>query len=214
MVAWKKPLKKGKSPRRGRDFFAVHPRFGRIATMSEIILYPTETIYALGVNAFDSEAWKALCALKNRNVTQSSSWLVRSISDIEEWAVVTKEAQALIEEHLPGPLTLVLKAKNTVPTHAQAADGTVSFRISSDPVAVLLIRDYMSKHEVPLTCTSANVHGLETGATVREILTQFSESANKITKIVDDGVRRSEASTIVRCLGTTVEILRHGAVHL
>ncbi|HEY0964274.1 MAG TPA: L-threonylcarbamoyladenylate synthase [Candidatus Paceibacterota bacterium] len=182
--------------------------------MSEIILYPTETIYALGVNPFDEEAWSALCELKSREETQSASWLVRNAADIETWGVVTPAARQLIQRYLPGPLTLVLTAKDTVPKHAQAKDGTVSFRISDDEVAALLIRDYMSKHEVPLTCTSANVHGMEPEASVRDILAQFGERAKMITKIVDDGPRNGEASTIVRCVGDATEVLRQGAIVL
>lgn len=182
--------------------------------MSEIILYPTETIYALGVNAFDVEAWEALCALKQREATQRASWLVRTIADIEEWAIIPESARPIMDEHLPGPLTMVLAAKDSVPKEAQALDGTVSFRISSDPVAELLIRDYMSKHEVPLTCTSANIHGQPTEAKVRDILAQFGEEAKRISKIVDDGPRRDTASTIIRCVDNSIEILRQGSVYI
>ncbi len=182
--------------------------------MSEIILYPTETIYALGVNAFDTDAWEALCTLKQRDPAQRASWLVRSISDIEEWAIIPDSARPIMAEHLPGPLTVVLAAKDSVPKAVQASDGTVSFRISSDPVAELLIRDYMSKHEVPLTCTSANIHGQLTEAKVRDILAQFGESAGMITKIVDDGPRRDTASTIIRCVGDSIEVLRQGSIYI
>jgi tRNA threonylcarbamoyl adenosine modification protein (Sua5/YciO/YrdC/YwlC family) len=183
--------------------------------MSEIFLYPTETIYGLGVNAFDKKAWSDLCVLKGRDEAQTASWLVRDMIDVERLAVVTDNARVLAKRYLPGPLTLVLQARKTVPEHCLAADGTVSFRISSDPLAQQLIAEYMRKSGgVPLTCTSANVHGAPTPSMVEEILRQFGERSEMVTKVIDGGVRIGTPSTIVRCVGEWVEVLRQGAVTL
>lgn len=183
--------------------------------MKELLLYPTETVYGLGVSAFDQVAWQQLCALKGRSVEQTASWLVRSISDIERLSVVTDSAKRLIDQYLPGPLTLVLQASPNIPTYAKAKDGTVSFRISSDPVAQQLIADYMEKNGgVPLTCTSANVHGAPTEATVEKILEQFGTRIDLITEVIDGGARCGESSTVVRCVGDTVEVLRQGSLVL
>jgi len=182
--------------------------------MSEIILYPTETIYALGVNPFDRTAWHALCELKGRIGEQTASWLVRSVEDIEQYAEITPQARALIDKHLPGPLTIVLKAKASVPKNVQALNGTVSFRISSDKLAQEIIARYMKKYHAPLTCTSANPHGQPTRATPQEIVTQFGERASMISEIFDDGPRHQPASTIVRCVGDSMTILRQGSTVL
>jgi L-threonylcarbamoyladenylate synthase len=187
--------------------------FGILQAMSEIILYPTETIYGLGVNAFDEEAWAKLCVLKGRSESQTASWLVRSIADIERLAEVTEEARQLMEKYLPGPLTVVLKARDNVPLQCRAADGTVSFRISSDPIAQRIITKYMEgSGGVPLTCTSANVHGQPTMSTPEEILEQFGERQHLITEVIDDGVRNGLASTVVRCAEGVIEVLRSGTI--
>lgn len=180
--------------------------------MSEIILYPTETVYALGVNPFDKSAWHALCALKGRSDEQAMSWLVRNTSDIESYAVVTPRAKEIIETHLPGPLTIVLKAKSHVPKVAQALDGTVSFRISSDAKAQHLIEGYMLHNNSPLTCTSANLHGQPTLSTTKEIIEQFGKKADVITQIIDDGPREQKPSTIVRVVDDVVTVLRQGPI--
>ena len=109
--------------------------------MSEIILYPTETIYALGVNVFDAEAWNQLCELKGRRVGQSASWLVRSVSDIERYAEVTDKARVLMEKYLPGPLTVVLRAES-VDSPVVSGDDTIGFRISPDLVAQKVVAEY------------------------------------------------------------------------
>lgn len=180
--------------------------------MSEIILYPTETVYGLGVNAFDTGAWQQLCILKGRDAAQTASWLVRSVADIERLAVLTPAARQLAEQYLPGPLTLVLEAKETVPVYCRAADGTVSFRISSDSLAQALIVEFMEKYGAPLTCTSANVHGEPSEKTAEQILKQFGERAEMITQVVDGGVRDGQPSTVVRCVGEEVEVLRQGSI--
>lgn len=182
--------------------------------MPEIILYPTETIYALGVNPFDIEAMNALYKLKDRHGAQSCSWLVRSVEDIEKYAVITPKARTLIEKCLPGPLTIILEAKSVVPKHSRALDGTVSFRISADEKARDLIAGYMKKHDAPLTCTSANVHGEPTEETPRKIIAQFGKKADRITKIIDDGPRHAKASTIVRTVGDEITILRQGEIEV
>lgn len=183
--------------------------------MSEIILYPTETVYGLGVNAFSKEAWQQLCILKGRSATQTASWLVRNTADIDRLGVVTPQAKILINQYLPGPLTLVLQASDLVPKYCKAEDDTVSFRLSSDPAAQHLIEVYMEKSGgVPLTCTSANVHGKPTLPTVPGILEQFADRSKMITSVIDGGVRKGRSSTVVRCVGEEVVVLRQGEIKI
>ena len=178
----------------------------------EIILYPTETVYTLGVNPFDEEALSALYELKQKNDSLTMSWLVRNIKDIEKYANVTPTAREIISLYLPGPLTIALEAKSTVPEHLRAEDGTISFRISSDKKAQQLIAEYMKEHGVPLTCTSANIYGHKTHKEVLEIIEQFGGAAKMITKVIDDGPRTEEPSTVVRVIGLSVTVLREGQI--
>lgn len=180
--------------------------------MIEIILYPTETIYALGVKAYDVKSREALYALKQRDYTQTSSALVRSVEDIEKYAIISETARVLIDKFLPGPLTIVLPAKETVPVSFRDTEGMTSFRISPDPVARKVVADFMEMHNAPLTCTSANLHGLRTAETVPEIMDQFGELSRLITKFFDDGPRSGKPSTVVSVRGEEVTILREGAI--
>jgi L-threonylcarbamoyladenylate synthase len=120
-----------------------------------MILYPTETLYALGVNALDPAELALLYEIKGRDASKVASWLVRDIADIERWGVVSEKAEKIINRFLPGPLTLVLQTQSEVPRECVASDGTIGFRISSDPIAQSIIMAYMEEHEAPLTCTSA-----------------------------------------------------------
>lgn len=180
--------------------------------MTDIILYPTETLYALGVNALDSKALSDLYALKGRDVHKASSWLVRDVSDIERYAVLGEKGAKIAEQFLPGGLTLVLQTKEDISRLVVAEDGTIGFRISSDPVAQNLINAYMEENDAPLTCTSANTSGSPVFPTVGEILQQFGKKANKITQVIDDGPRKGLASTVVRVLEDRVTVLREGEI--
>ena len=126
-----------------------------------MIIYPTETIYGLGVNALDEVDMVELFAMKGRPDGKGVSWLVRDIHDIERYAKVSDTARNIIEKYLPGPVTVVLPAGDEVARHPNVVDGCLSFRISSDKVAQKLITDFMAEHNAPLTCTSANVSGIK-----------------------------------------------------
>jgi len=177
-----------------------------------MILYPTETLYALGANALDYGELSSLYALKERERTKAASWLVRNIEDIKKYAEVPPLALAIASKYLPGSLTLVLKVRVDISDDVVAEDRTIGFRITSDPVAQELIETYMEKNNAPLTCTSANVSGAPTLQTVGEILQQFGQSARRITKVIDDGPRKGLASTVVRVIGNTMTVLREGEI--
>ncbi len=177
-----------------------------------MILYPTETLYALGVNALDEAECQKLFELKERESGKASSWLVRTIEDIERYGVLTETAAKIAERFLPGQLTLILEAKDTVPEFRKGEENEVSFRISADPMAQKTIEDFMAEHEAPLTCTSANVSGSPTLSTPGEILQQFGPRAHLIDTIIDDGPRKGLASTVVRVIGNEFTVLREGEV--
>lgn len=177
-----------------------------------MILYPTETLYALGANALDTQELNVLFTLKERDRNKAASWLVRSLDDIARYAELPPYAVRIAEHFLPGSLTLVLKAKLHMSDEFVAKDRTIGFRISSDPHAQTLITSFMDEYDAPLTCTSANVSGAPTLPTVGEILQQFGSRAHLISKVIDDGPRKGLASTIVRVVDEEFTILREGEI--
>lgn len=179
-----------------------------------MILYPTETLYGLGVNPFDALALKKLFELKGR-VDPKVSWLVRNIEDIAHFAELAEPARRVAEKFMPGPITLVLPAKDTVPARLQSDFGTVGFRISSDPLAQALIERYYQENNAPLTCTSANISSLEPAKTPETIIKQFKDNRPDFTgfaEVIDGGPRGETASTVVGMLPTGVTVFREGAI--
>lgn len=175
-------------------------------------LYPTETVYGLGSNVFDAHAMLDLYVLKGRSFDKQVSWLVRDLADIERYAEIEEKAVKIAERFLPGPLTLILPLKAEIIKEHNLDIKTVGFRISSDSYAQKLIADFMSEHNAPLTCTSANVSGMPTLASPEEILAQFNERAHTIDTIIDGGKREGVASTVVSVIDGNVQIIREGAI--
>lgn len=186
--------------------------------MPAITLYPTDTVYGLGVDATDAEAVRALIQLKGRPDGKPISIIVLDMAMAGEYAVVTPLAERLAKKFLPGKLSIVLTAKDNLPTELTGGTGTVAIRIPDHPAPARLVRE-LGK---PITATSANVAGMPTERTVARILAQFGEKAAMISTrmIRSDGyhsgleieIPESLPSTLVDARTDTPRILREGAI--
>ena len=174
-----------------------------------IILYPTDTVYGLGVDATDVHAVRDLIALKGREIGKPISIAVADMLMAAQYAVVTPLARQLADKFLPGPLTLVLDARDTLPTELTAGTGTIGIRIIDHEVPRRLIKELSA----PITATSANKAGMPTMLNVSQILDQFRERADLITRVIDVGpLSASLPSTVVDVRGEVPIILREGAI--
>ena len=173
-----------------------------------IVLYPTDTLYGLAVDVRNEEALKKLYELKGRDEGKFISAIMANSAVVEQYAVVTPEARTLMERHLPGPLTIVVRTKDTYPAYL-AHDGTVGVRIPNDPFCLALAHSF----GYPFTTTSANISGMQTQSTVDAILEQFGERAHMIDLVVDDGIREGGLpSTVVRVVEGPPEVVREGVL--
>jgi L-threonylcarbamoyladenylate synthase len=177
-----------------------------------VYLYPTDTVFGLGVDATDERAVRELKELKGRPEGKPISIIVSSLEMLEEYAEISPLARKLIERYWPGKLTLVLKVKRGVvlPYAITGDTDTVGVRMPDNEIALGLVR----KIGKPLTTTSANVAGEPTLSTVPEILAQFGE---KVTHIVhEEGwpktLPESLPSTVIDATGGELLVLREGAI--
>ena len=171
-----------------------------------VVAFPTETFYGLGAAALDRAASRRIFELKGRPETKPVLLLVGSIAMAESVGEVSARARALMARHWPGALTLVLRARPSVPEEVTAGTGTVGVRLSPHPVA----RGLVGALGAPVTAPSANPSGLEPPTTASAVLAYFRDA---IDLVLDGGpTAGGEPSTI---LDTTVEpprVLRQGAV--
>lgn len=163
-----------------------------------IVLYPTDTLYGLAVDAFNPSALARLRALKGRETKKPVSIVLHSIDALDDYVVWNGRARELAEKHLPGALTLVLPAKNDVPSEIQLV-GYVGVRVPDDAFSLLLAESFGRA----FTATSANLSGLTTKKTAHGILAQFGPRMEEIDLVIDAG-------EIVGGVGSTVVTFREG----
>lgn len=175
---------------------------------NDIALYPTDTLYGLGVDATNSEMIQKLKDLKGRGDEKHISIAVSGIEMLERYAEITPLAEKLIEKFLPGKLTIVLKPKD-LPLELGTEGVEVGVRIPAHEKTLELIR----KFGKPITATSANISGMPVEKTPEKILKQLGNKASEITQIIDEEeLSPSEPSTVVDARGEEPIIIREGAI--
>lgn len=170
-----------------------------------LVVYPTETFYALGANALNKKAVEEIFRVKKRPLSKpipiiiaDKSWLKDLVIEVPEVAI------HLIKKYWPGPLTIVFRASNKLPSNLTGGTGKIGIRVCSHPLAQRLV----SLVKVPITATSANISGEPPPNSIESI------SLNGID-IIDGGpVLGRVPSTIIDVTSTPPVILRQGAIKI
>ena len=172
-----------------------------------IVIFPTETVYGIGVNGLDEKAIKKLYEVKQRPLNKPISLLVSNMDMIKKVAKdITKLEYLLIEKFFPGPFTIILKKKDIVPDVLTANSNTVGVRMPANKIALELI-EYSG---VPIATPSANISGQPSGTNLKDIIKDFN---GKVDYFINGG--QSEiglASTIVQVIDGVPHILRQGSI--
>lgn len=129
-----------------------------------IVIYPTDTIYGLGGDAFSEEAILKVYEAKKRPLSNPISIAVCSVDMTHGVARVDEYAARFIDHFLPGPVTVVLPARNSVPEILTGGAGFIGIRFPAHPLALELI----SLLDSPITATSANLSGAKDPVTPEE----------------------------------------------
>ncbi len=170
----------------------------------ELILYPTDTLYALGADIFNETAIKKVFKVKQRPYSIPLPVAVASIEQIESIAWMNEQSWTISRRFLPGKLTIILKKKPNVPALVTSGSDSIAIRVPHHPIAFELLTRFG-----PLTVTSANLHQMETKSLVSEILQQLKTS---IPVCINDGRKQAVASTIIDLSGNTPRVVREGSI--
>ncbi|MBL1074885.1 threonylcarbamoyl-AMP synthase [Nocardia sp. 2] len=173
---------------------------GRLAVI------PTDTLYGIAADAFDSQAVAALLAAKRRGRDMPVPVLVGSWNTIDGLVFsVRPQARELIRAFWPGALSLVVQQAPSLAWDLGDARGTVMLRMPLHPVALELLREVG-----PLAVSSANVSGQPPATTVDEAKAQLGD----LVSVYLDGGKADHglASTIVDLTSDVPRILREGAI--
>ena len=172
-----------------------------------VIAYPTDTVYGLGAGAFLTDAVKRIFKVKERPLNMPLPLLLAGVNQIDALTeTISTEARLLIDAFLPGALTLVLPAAESVPVIITAGGNTVAVRIPAHPVPLALIEGLGT----PIVGTSANLSGQSSVLTADDVRMQIGD---KIDFIIDGGkCPGGKESTVVDVTGENPVVLRAGAI--
>ena len=180
----------------------------KIFRRGQTVVYPTETLYALGVNALDKLAVSRLREIKNRPKEKVFPVIVSDIRQAEEFFVFSNLERLVVGRFWPGPLSLVLLSKSRSLTKALGSR-FVAVRVSFNPIARKLTELMGS----PLVSTSANLSGRQGCFSITCVERQFKGRPLKPYGFINVGkLRRSYPSTVVMFKGGKVQIIRPGVV--
>ena len=166
-----------------------------------IVVYPTETAYGIAADALNPEAVEKVFEAKERPRDKGLTVIVDSLETAEKYAELTGAERKVVQELMPGPLTLVTEKKEEVP---DILNEKFVFRISSGEVASQLAASG------PITATSANISGGDTSYSVGDIDPALLE---QVDYVLDTGaLEPSPTSTIAEVNNGRVLIHRKGPV--
>lgn len=174
----------------------------------ELVIFPTETVYGIGANAYNAESVGKIFMAKGRPSDNPLIVHVAKKEDIEDIATdITEVEQKLIDRFMPGPFTIVLKKKKGVlPDIVTAGLDTVAVRMPSH----LIARAIIAFSGVPIAAPSANISGRPSGTNIEDIK---KELEGKVSVVIDGGETEvGLESTVVRVIDGVPVILRPGAV--
>ncbi len=178
-----------------------------IIKKGELVAIPTETVYGLGANGLDPDAVAKIFLAKGRPQDNPLILHIADAADMEKYCHSIPEcAYKLAEAFWPGPLTLVLPARDNVPKCTTAGLPTVAIRCPDNPVT----REIIRRSGVPIAAPSANISGKPSTTTAQHVL---HDHDGKIAAVVDGGpCRVGVESTILDLSEVTPRLLRPGGI--
>ena len=171
-----------------------------------LVAFPTETVYGLGGNATDPRAAKNIYAAKGRPSDNPLIIHIADPHDAERYAITNDTYYQLAAAFMPGPLTVILPKRDTIPAEVTGGLDTVAIRCPAHPLAQALIR----KAGVAIAAPSANLSGSPSPSCGEHVIRDLT---GRIDAIIDGGsCEIGLESTIVSLRGADATLLRPGAI--
>lgn len=172
----------------------------------ELIVYPTDTVYAIGCDALNVRAVERICRMKGVNPQKSNLSIICSdLSNLSEYAKVNNATFKLMKKNLPGPFTFILPTSSELPKIYKNRK-EVGIRVPDNNIVRTLVAELGN----PLLTMS--VHDEEDElieySTDPELI--HEKYANQVSIVIDGGMGGIEPSTVVDCTDDEFEVIRQG----
>lgn len=173
------------------------------------IVLPTDTVYGIGADAFDSYAVQRLLDAKVRGRDMPPPVLIAEANLIRVLAIdVPQEAKDLVAKHWPGPLTVICRAQPSLRLDLGDAEGTIALRVPDHELARTVLRQ-----TGPMAVSSANISGQPAALTCDDAVAQLG---NTVAVYLDGGALSTGTATPSTMVDFTRqdsgEVLRHGVI--
>ena len=169
-----------------------------------LVVYPTDTLYALGANALSKEAIKKVFKAKGRGFNKPISITLKNLEEAKKYFIFNEIAEKIAKRFLPGPLTIILPSyvlpKELSPTQK------FSFRIPENEIALKILNSV----DFPLTATSANISGGENPINAEIAIKQIGEY---VDLVLDCGkCKYGRPSTVIDLSEGKIVLVREGVI--
>ena len=147
-----------------------------------LVIFPSDTVYGLLVDATNELAVKKLIQFKNRPWGKPISVFVSGFDMLNKQVITDHRQTQILEELLPGPFTVILESHHLVSLLLESEKGTLGVRIPLYP----LIEKLVNQFGKPITATSANLSGRSSHYSVQTLLKELPESKKKLIDLIVD----------------------------
>ena len=171
----------------------------------QVIAFPTETVFGLGVFYDDQEAYNLLNSVKRRKEDKPYTMMLSKVEDIDKYAFVNEKYSNLIKKYMPGSLTILVRSKDNVPGYVTHDTGIIGIRIPSNKEAL----DLLAYFKKPLLVPSANRTDQSPARTCEEVVAIFGD---EVKVVIPGQISSGEPSTIVDLTGSEMKLVRKGPI--
>lgn len=171
-----------------------------------IIIYPTDTMYAIGCHALKERAIEKVCRIKGIDPKKNNlSIICYDMSSISEYAKVSNDLFKLMKRNLPGPFTFILNGTTRLPKIFRNRK-EVGIRMPDSPI----IQEIARLLDAPIMTTTLPLDEGEDVEYITDPELIEERFGSLVDLVIDGGIGNAEGSTVVNCTGDEIEIVRQG----
>ncbi|WP_185863400.1 L-threonylcarbamoyladenylate synthase [Blattabacterium cuenoti] len=190
------------------SFYGEIEKSVKILKKGKVLLYPTDTVWGLGCDAFNIQAIKKICKIKNRNIYKSMILLVESIDRLHQLVgKISFFTQKIIFDNLvkkDKPITIVYENVKKMESNFFKPYSTLAVRLTYDPFCICLIRNL----DRPIVSTSANLSGFVSPKSFSEISPSILYKTDYVVNFRREEKAIYSGSSIIKIVDNQVKILR------
>ncbi|OGY26373.1 MAG: threonylcarbamoyl-AMP synthase [Candidatus Woykebacteria bacterium RBG_16_44_10] len=176
-----------------------------------VVIFPTDTLYGVGCAINKEYSIKRLYKIRRNPANKPSVILVKDLDQALSYGYFNKKALVLAKNFWPGPLTIIVQGKPTVPKTIRGEGGSIAIRVPKQPELLKIIEGL----GCPILAPSANFHGRKAPNSFKEIdkkLIALVDYAINLSSFEEAALMNQNPSTLVDTTKENVVIKRQGAI--